>query len=71
MSQLLGTNYDPYEVLLELQNTTEQLSYQLNHATQVINEQAKLIQQMSRFLILIDKRMTKIETYIREVKNEK
>lgn len=71
MSELLGTNYDPYEVLLELQNTTEQLSYQLNHATEVINEQAKLIQQMSRFLILIDKRMTKIETYIREVKNEK
>lgn len=71
MSDFLGTNYDPYEVLLELQNTTEQLTYQLNHATEVINDQAKLIQQMSRFLMLVDKRMAKIEAYIREVKNEK
>jgi hypothetical protein len=46
-------DFDPFEQLLQAKHEIEQLQYQHQNMSQVINHQAQLIQNMSQHMIAI------------------
>jgi len=59
--EMWDANYDPYAALLQLQHDVEQLQFQLHNATEVVNAQSKLLQNISQHMINIAKAMEDLD----------
>jgi hypothetical protein len=61
-------DWNPFDVLLQCQADIEQLQHQVNHITEIINNQGQLLQKISQHMIHIaqaledcDRRLLQLE----------
>lgn len=58
---LMNTGFDPYEKLLEVITTCEQLHSQAHHIIEVVNNQGDLIRRQAFIIEQMDRRIKKLE----------
>ena len=66
----INSEYDPYAVLLQLQHDVEQQGYHQQNMAKIIQQQSKMLQQLSQNFLVMAKHIEQLEQQIEE-HNEK